>query len=102
MLIYLVSDGCYSGYTIHAIFADKDAAKDYIKYARLDKYAEIEEYELITKEDYKFANICPKCNLKLCDKCNACMTVGCINYQHSDWMTSHCDRIINENPLNML
>jgi hypothetical protein len=53
MKVYIVTDGCYSDYTIEKIFSSREAAEEYKKWLHISN--EVREYEVydepFTKED---------------------------------------------------
>ena len=44
MKVYIVTEGCYSDYSIQKVFSNKPAAEEYKKWHNLGN--EVEEYEL--------------------------------------------------------
>lgn len=44
MKVYIVTDGCYSDYTIERVFSNREAAEEYKKWCNFSN--DIEEYEL--------------------------------------------------------
>ena len=44
MNVYIVTDGCYSDYSIQKVFSNREAAEEYKKWHRCDN--DIEEYEV--------------------------------------------------------